>query len=48
MDYFINKGNTDFPKEIIQNPKSEIYDNWNRDIRNIIFYGICFYYFDKL
>ena len=40
MEYFLKKGNADFPEELIQNPKSEIYNNWNRDIKMILFYGL--------
>ena len=40
MEYFLKKGNADFPEELIQNPKSEIYNNWNRDIKMVLFYGL--------
>ncbi len=47
MEFFLNKGDADFPKELIQNPKNEIYKNWNRDLKMSLFYGICINTFDK-
>ena len=48
MEYFLNKGDTDFPKELIENPKSEIYKNWNRDIKMILFYTLCINNFNNI